>query len=313
LKETTEVPSVSLSLGGYSGTNGPLPRPLLPSLESYGQETSAMARDNPENVIEIENLVAHYGDRVILQDINLAVRTGEIMVIMGGSGSGKTTLMRNMLGLNKPTSGSIRIFGKDITRIKKRELYEIRRKIGVAFQGGALLGSMTVAENIELPLRQHTRLDENTIRIMSRMKLEVVNLAGFENLMPSELSGGMVKRAALARSIVMDPNLLFFDEPSAGLDPVVSAELDELILRLKEAMNVTIVVVTHELESAFKIADRITVLGSGRLLMTGTVDEIRQSENEVIQDMLNRRPRDEAVNAEEYLARLTADRSRRHI
>ncbi len=271
------------------------------------------SRDNAENVIEIQNLVSHYGERVILQDINLTVRTGEIMVIMGGSGSGKTTLMRNMLGLNKPTSGSIHIFGKDITRIKKRELYDIRRKIGVAFQGGALLGSMTVAENIELPLRQHTRLDESTIRIMSRMKLEVVNLAGFESLMPSELSGGMLKRAALARSIVMDPSLLFFDEPSAGLDPVVSAELDELILRLKQAMKVTIVVVTHELESAFKIADRITVLGGGRLLMTGTVDEIRQSDNEVIQDMLNRRPRDEAVNAEEYLARLTADRSRRHI
>jgi phospholipid/cholesterol/gamma-HCH transport system ATP-binding protein len=272
-----------------------------------------MPTDNPENVIEVQNLFSHYGERAILQDINLAIRAGEIMVIMGGSGSGKTTLMRNMLGLNKPTSGSIRIFGKDITRIKRRELYELRRKIGVAFQGGALLGSMTVAENIELPLRQHTRLDESTIRIMSRMKLEVVNLAGFENLMPSELSGGMVKRAALARSIIMDPNLLFFDEPSAGLDPVVSAELDELILRLKEAMNVTIVVVTHELESAFKIADRITVLGSGRLLKTGTVDEIQQSDNEVIQDMLNRRPRDEAVNAEEYLARLTADRGRRHI
>jgi len=283
------------------------------SMEGHGRETKTMAIDKAENVIEIENLVAHYGDRVILQDINLAIRTGEIMVIMGGSGSGKTTLMRNMLGLNKPTSGSIRIFGKDITRIKRRELYDIRRRIGVAFQGGALLGSMTVAENIELPLRQHTHLDESTIRIMSRMKLEVVNLAGFENLMPSELSGGMVKRAALARSIIMDPNLLFFDEPSAGLDPVVSAELDELILRLKEAMNVTIVVVTHELESAFKIADRITVLGNGRILMTGTVDEVRQSDNEVIQDMLNRRPRDEAVNAEEYLARLTADRNRRHI
>jgi phospholipid/cholesterol/gamma-HCH transport system ATP-binding protein len=275
--------------------------------------TRAMPKDNPENVIEVQNLFSHYGERAILQDINLTIRAGEIMVIMGGSGSGKTTLMRNMLGLNKPTSGSIRIFGKDITRIKKRELYDLRRKIGVAFQGGALLGSMTVAENIELPLRQHTRLDESTIRIMSRMKLEVVNLAGFENLMPSELSGGMVKRAALARSIIMDPNLLFFDEPSAGLDPVVSAELDELILRLKEAMNVTIVVVTHELESAFKIADRITVLGGGRLLMTGTVDEIQQSDNEVIQDMLNRRPRDEAINAEEYLARLTADRGRRHI
>jgi phospholipid/cholesterol/gamma-HCH transport system ATP-binding protein len=140
------------------------------------------------------------------------------------------------------------------------------------------------------------------------MKLEVVNLAGFEDLMPSELSGGMLKRAALARSIIMDPSLLFFDEPSAGLDPVVSAELDELILRLKDAMQVTIVVVTHELESAFKIADRITVLGKGQVMMTGTVEEVRNSDDEVIQDMLNRRPRDEAVDAEEYLARLTAER-----
>ena len=270
-----------------------------------------MTVETPGNIIEVENLVAHYGEREILRGINLSVRAGEIMVIMGGSGSGKTTLMRNLLGLNKPTSGNIRVFGKDITRISTREMYEIRRKIGVAFQRGALLGSMSVAENIELPLRQHTRLDENTIRIMSRMKLEVVNLAGFEDLMPSELSGGMLKRAALARAIIMDPGLLFFDEPSAGLDPVVSAELDELILRLKAAMNVAIVVVTHELESAFKIADRITVLGQGKLLMTGTVEEIQASENEEIQDMLHRRPRDEAINAEEYLARLTADRSQR--
>ena len=272
-----------------------------------------MTTADSENIIEVENLIAHYGERVILNGINLTVGTGEIRVIMGGSGSGKTTLMRNLLGLNKPSSGSIHIFGKDITKISKRELYALRRKMGVAFQGGALLGSMSVADNIELPLRQHTRLDENTIRIMSRMKLEVVNLAGFEDLMPSELSGGMLKRAALARSIVMDPGLLFFDEPSAGLDPVVSAELDELILRLKEAMNVTIVVVTHELESAFKIADKITVLGQGKVLMTGTVDEVQNSDNEVIQDMLNRRPRDEAVNAEEYLARLTADRRQSRI
>jgi phospholipid/cholesterol/gamma-HCH transport system ATP-binding protein len=272
-----------------------------------------MTAVDSENIIEVKDLVAHYGDRVILNGINLSVRRGEIMVVMGGSGSGKTTLMRNLLGLNKPSSGSIYIFNKDITRISKRELYAIRRKMGVAFQGGALLGSMSVADNIELPLRQHTKLDESTIRIMSRMKLEVVNLAGFEDLMPSELSGGMLKRAALARSIVMDPSLLFFDEPSAGLDPVVSAELDELILRLKEAMKVTIVVVTHELESAFKIADRITVLGEGKVLMTGTVDEVQNSDNEVIQDMLNRRPRDESVNAEEYLARLTADRRQSRI
>ena len=260
------------------------------------------------NIIEVEKLVTHYGEREILKGIDLQVRQGEIMVIMGGSGSGKTTLMRNLLGLNRPTSGTIRIFGNDITRASTRELYALRRKMGVAFQGGALLGSLSVAENIELPLRQHTKLDENTIRIMTRMKLEVVNLAGFEDLMPSELSGGMLKRAALARSIIMDPSLLFFDEPSAGLDPVVSAELDELILHLKAAMQVTIVVVTHELESAFKIADRITVLGNGRLMMTGTVDEVRNSDDAVIQDMLNRRPGDEAVNAEEYLARLTAER-----
>jgi len=267
----------------------------------------------PENVIEVRDLFMHYGDRAVLSGINLDIRAGEIMVIMGGSGSGKTTLMRNLLGLNKPTSGSIRIFGQDITRISSRELYTIRRKIGVAFQGGALLGSMSVAENIELPLKHHTKLDENTMRIMSRMKLEVVNLAGFENLMPSELSGGMLKRAALARAIIMDPSLLFFDEPSAGLDPVVSAELDELILRLKQAMKVTIIVVTHELESAFKIADRITVLGHGHLLMTGTVDEVQHSDIEAIQDMINRRPRDEAINADEYLARLTADRSQQRI
>ena len=264
-------------------------------------------------VIEVEELVTHYGDRLILKGVSLEVYDGEVLVIMGGSGSGKTTLMRNLLGLNKPTSGHIQILGKDVTRIGTRELFRLRRKMGVAFQGGALLGSLTVAENIELPLRIHTKLDENTIRIMSRMKLEVVNLAGFEDLMPSELSGGMLKRAALARSTIMDPSLLFFDEPSAGLDPVVSAELDELILRLKGAMNVTIVVVTHELESAFTIADRITVLGGGRVLMTGTVDEIRNSDDETIQGMLNRRPRDEAVNAEEYLARLTADRRSRHF
>jgi phospholipid/cholesterol/gamma-HCH transport system ATP-binding protein len=272
-----------------------------------------MSQQSAENVIEVENLVAHYGDREVLKGINLGIRAGEIMVIMGGSGSGKTTLMRNLLGLNKPTTGSITILGRDITKISTRELFKLRRKMGVAFQGGALLGSLTVAENIELPLRVHTKLDENTIRIMSRMKLEVVNLAGFEDLMPSELSGGMLKRAALARSTIMDPTLLFFDEPSAGLDPVVSAELDELILRIKEAMNVTIVVVTHELESAFTIADRITMLGEGRILMTGSVDEIRNSDDDMIQGMLNRRPRNETVNAEEYLARLTAERKNRHF
>ncbi|HEX9180718.1 MAG TPA: ATP-binding cassette domain-containing protein, partial [Burkholderiales bacterium] len=166
--------------------------------------------------IEVEHLVTHYGERRILDDVNVRVRYGEIMVIMGGSGSGKSTLLRHLLGLNRPSGGSIRLLGKDITRLSPDEMYEMRRNMGVSFQGGALFNSMTVGENVALPLREHTRLDPSTIRIMARMKLEVVNLAGFEDFMPSQLSGGMVKRAALARAIVMDPRLLFFDEPSAG-------------------------------------------------------------------------------------------------
>jgi len=259
----------------------------------------------PQEIIRIDNLITHYGDRRILSGIYLRVHRGEIMVIMGGSGSGKTTLLQHLLGLVHPTSGTIHILGKDITRISANELHDLRKDMGVAFQGGALFSSMTVGENVQLPLREHTHLDNNTINIMTRLKLELVNLSGFENLMPSELSGGMIKRVALARAVIMDPKLLFFDEPSAGLDPVVSAELDELILRLKQAMNMTIVVVTHELDSAFKIADRITVLDQGKILMTGTVDEIRNSDSDRIQNMLNRRPRNEAVNADEYMQRLT--------
>ena len=261
----------------------------------------------PDIAIDVSHLVTHYGTRKILDDVNVQARQGEIMVIMGGSGSGKSTLLRHLLGLHQPTSGSIKLLGKDITKLSANEMYDLRKNMGVAFQGGALFNSMTVGENVELPLREHTKLDENTIRIMSRMKLEVVNLAGFENLMPSELSGGMIKRAALARAIVMDPRLLFFDEPSAGLDPVVSAELDELILILRDAMNMTIVVVTHELESAFKIADRITVLDQGRILMSDTVAAVRASDNPRIQSLLNRTPRNEAINADEYMERLTRE------
>lgn len=263
------------------------------------------ARHPAPSVIEVENLVVRYGAREILHNINFEVAAGEIMVIMGGSGSGKSTLLRHLLGLNRPASGSIRLLGQDITRLNTREMLELRKAIGVSFQGGALFNSMTVGENVELPLVEHTQLDPQTIRIMARMKLEVVNLAGFEHLMPSELSGGMIKRAALARAIVMDPKLLFFDEPSAGLDPVVSAELDELILRLREAMNMSIVVVTHELDSAFKIADRITVLDQGHVLMCDTTTAVKNADNERIQNLLNRRPRQEQVDPEDYLARLT--------
>jgi phospholipid/cholesterol/gamma-HCH transport system ATP-binding protein len=263
--------------------------------------------NNPGPLIEVEKLEAWYGKRRILNEVDFSVNAGEIRVIMGGSGSGKSTLLRHMLGLNRPVSGTVKLFGIDLARASDREKLDVRKRIGVSFQGGALLTSMTVGDNVALPLREHTELDEQTIRIMSRLKLEVVNLGGFQDLMPSQLSGGMIKRAALARAIVMDPRLLFFDEPSAGLDPVVSAELDELILRLRDALRMTIVVVTHELESAFKIADTITVLDQGNVLMTGRTADVRAADNERIQDLLNRRPREVLVDADEYLRRLVGE------
>lgn len=267
-----------------------------------------MEEHNQKTVIKVKELVTHYGSNKILDGVNLEVKKNEIMVIMGGSGSGKSTLLRHILGLNNATSGSIELLGTEITTASQKKLYQLRRNMGVAFQGGALFGSMTVGENVELPLREHTNLDEKTMRIMARMKLEIMNLAGVETLMPSELSGGMVKRAALARAVIMDPTLLFFDEPSAGLDPVISAELDELIILLRNAMNMTIVVVTHELESAFKIADRITMLDQGKIIITDTVENVRNSNLAQVQDMLNRRPRQKELDTEAYLDRLTGDR-----
>jgi phospholipid/cholesterol/gamma-HCH transport system ATP-binding protein len=258
-------------------------------------------------VIEVRDLVTHYGERKILHGVSLSVRRGEIMVIMGGSGSGKTTLLRHLLGLERATSGSIKLLGHELTEMSELELYQLSRKIGVAFQGGALFSSMSVGENVMLPLREHTSLDRETMEIMMRLKLEIVRLAGFERLMPSELSGGMIKRAAFARALVMDPAILFADEPSAGLDPITSRSLDELILGLRDAMRMTIVVVTHELESAFRIADRIAVLDRGHVLTIGTVEEVRSSDNQRIQNLLHRRFEEEELDPDAYLARLTGD------
>lgn len=258
-------------------------------------------------IIEVVDLTTHYGSRKILNNISLTVNKGEIMVIMGGSGSGKSTLLRHLIGLEHPSDGCIKLLGQDIGLMNEQHMTQFYRKLGVAFQSGALFSSMTVGENIMLPLREHTKLDQKTMEIMARLKLEVVNLAGFENLMPSELSGGMLKRAAFARAVIMDPVLLFCDEPSAGLDPVVSSSLDELILRLRDALDMTIVVVTHELESAFRIADRITVLDKGDILTIGTVDEVRASSNQRIQDLLNRHFEEEILDPDEYMARLTGE------
>lgn len=259
------------------------------------------------SAIAIRDLVVDYGARRILNGVSLDIPAGKIMVIMGGSGTGKSTLLRCMLGLKKPTSGSIRMLGTDLARASKKDMYALRKQMGVAFQGGALFSSMTVAENIQLALREHTKLDENTMQIMTRIKLDMVNMLPHEHLMPSELSGGMTKRTALARALIMDPKLLFFDEPSAGLDPVTSAEIDDLILMLRNTLGMTIVVVTHELESAFKIADYITILGKGVILDTGTPQQIRLSDKPDIQALLNRQPRETIVDTDAHLRALTGE------
>ncbi len=272
---------------------------------------SAPAAELPrtgEPIIEVEELVTHYGERQILNGVTLTVNEGEVLVIMGGSGSGKSTLLRYMLALERPTTGRIRILGQDLGAATAMEMYELRKRMGVAFQFGALFSSLSVGENIVLPLREHTDLDEQTMHIMARMKLQVVDLAGFEDLMPAELSGGMVKRAALARAVIMDPKMLFCDEPSAGLDPVVAAAIDELILRLRDALRMTVVVVTHELDSAFKIADRIVVLDKGNILTLGTVDEVRASDHPRVQALLNRETEEEELDPDAYLSRLMGER-----
>jgi phospholipid/cholesterol/gamma-HCH transport system ATP-binding protein len=269
--------------------------------------TAPAAADAPVNVIEVKDLVTHYGERMILKGVSMEVRQGEVMVIMGGSGSGKSTLLRHLMALERHTSGSMTILGTDIDSASAADMQALRKRMGVAFQSGALFSSMTVGENIMLPLFEHTDLDRKTMDIMVRMKLEVVDLAGFEDLMPAELSGGMVKRAAFARAIVMDPRILFCDEPSAGLDPVVASALDDLILRMRDAMGMSIVVVTHELESVFKIADRVTVLDRGETLFIGTVEELRAHPSARIQNLINRVPEDEDMDIDAYMARLTGE------
>lgn len=263
--------------------------------------------------IEVHHLVAAFGEHTVLRDVSLDVRPGEIMVIMGGSGSGKSTFLRHLLGLLKPQSGTVKLLGTDITTATERQWLELRKKMGVAFQSGALFSSLSVGENILLPLREHTRLDLATMQIMMRLKLDFVNLQGCEDLMPAQLSGGMIKRAALARAIIMDPQLLFLDEPSAGLDPVVAASLDELIVKLPDATGMSLVVVTHELESAFKIADRICVLDRGEIIALGSVDEVRSSTNERVQALLTRRVELLELDPVEYVRQLTGQSQTRRV
>src|SRR4051794_20793120 len=253
------------------------------------------APDHSDVAISIANLRVSYGEREILHGITFDVRKGETLVILGGSGSGKSTLLRTLVGLQKPTSGEVWIAGVNTTHISEREMDAIRMKMGMSFQGSALFGSMTVGENVALPLREHTRLEESTIEIMVRIKLGQVGLSKFQDYMPSELSGGMKKRAAVARALAMDPEILFFDEPSAGLDPIIAAGLDQLILNLKKAYSITIIVVTHELASAFRIADRLVVIDRGQILTVATVEELRSSTHPRVRQFLDRIPEPEVT------------------
>ena len=219
-----------------------------------------MERSDRKPIIVVENLTARFGENTIFENVSFEVYEGEIFVILGASGCGKSTLMKHMIGLYETTSGKVMIHGFDITKADERQLKRIRLGIGVAFQSGGLFGSMTLGENVALPLREYTDLSRETIDLVIKMKLGMVNLAGYENHLPEELSGGMKKRAGLARAMALDPTVLFFDEPSAGLDPITSAELDLLIKSIRAGIGTTMVIVTHELQSIFNIADRIIML-----------------------------------------------------
>ncbi|MBN2092050.1 ABC transporter ATP-binding protein [candidate division KSB1 bacterium] len=257
-----------------------------------------------EPIIQIRDLVTYYGSRKILDGISLDIFPGETIVILGRSGCGKSTLLRHIIGLSRPTSGQIIIKGQDITSKQEDELIHILKRIGMLFQSAALFNSMTIGQNVALPLKEHTQLEDSTIRIMTRMKLEQVGLSGFEDFMPSQLSGGMRKRAGLARAIAMDPEILFCDEPSAGLDPVVAIGIDQLLINLKKAFKMTLVVVTHELESVKLIADRVAMLHDGKLIACDTLDNVMHSDDIQIQNFFNRVPETEFKDPDLYLKSL---------
>jgi len=243
-----------------------------------------------EIIISADNVLKKFGDRVILNGISLEIYRGETFVIMGGSGCGKSTFLRHLIGALKPDSGKVWVLGKDLAVLNEDQLDAVKKKIGMCFQSAALFDSMTVGENVSLPLREHTKLEKGVIDTVVKMKLEMVGLRGFEGMMPSQLSGGMRKRVGLARAIVLDPQIVFYDEPTAGLDPIVSGVIDKLILDLSRKLSITSVVVTHDMKSVFSIADRVAMLYEGRVLEVGKPEEIKNSKNQMVQQFISGSP-----------------------
>jgi phospholipid/cholesterol/gamma-HCH transport system ATP-binding protein len=253
---------------------------------------SSLAGQNPELIfmIKVEHLNNRFGKIVTSNDVSFHFKKREVNVILGGSGSGKSTLLKQIVGLSKPDSGKILFDGKDITKLDKKGLYAARKKMGMLFQGSALFNSLNIFENIAFPLREHTKLSESVIKTMITIKLEMVGLRGIEHMIPSQLSGGMLKRVGLARAIILDPKVVFYDEPTSGLDPISSGVIDKLILDLSRKLGVTSVVVSHDIASALKIADKIIILFYGNIIAQGTPEEIKNSDDPKVQQFITGSP-----------------------
>lgn len=255
---------------------------------------------NRQPIIQVTDLVARYGEETILEGVSFEVYEGEIFVILGGSGCGKSTLLKHLIGLIRPYSGQVIVDGEDIARADMEGYHRLLRKIGILYQGGALFGSMTLAENVALPIQEYTDLSSDLVSALVRMKLSLVQLQGYEDYLPSDLSGGMKKRAGLARAMALNPKILFFDEPSAGLDPVTSAGLDRLILHLNKSLGTTMVIVTHELQSIMTVAQRVIMLDKGTRGIIAEGDPVRlrdTSRDPMVWRFFNRRPEESPVPA----------------